>query len=219
MSSEPKSPNAYGVLYDVNDLEALRKALKFNQIDILGYSYGGFVALIYGLIYPGRVRHLIVCSTPIGETNEEIEKRIAVHPLSKAEKKAKSPEEIKKIYYQFYFRKPPDSKVRYYNELARLAYVTTKKSRRLIKGYEKDETVLGKLLGLLDWRKCIQQIRRPVLLINGKYDPIVSIKVTKRLASGVNNARFVLFKESSHDPFVDETVRFERVINGFLSST
>lgn len=215
MTSVPDSQDAYGVFYDVEDLEALRKALSLKQIDILGYSYGGLIALIYGLIYSKNIRHIIACSTPIGETDEEIEKRIASHPLSKAFKKVKLRKESLELYYKFYFRKPVDPKVRRYNEMARNAYNTTKKNRRLIKGYDRDK-VLNRVLGLLNWEECIRQIKKPVLLINGKYDPIVSARITKRLLSNVSTAKFALFNESSHDPFADETAKFERVVNRFL---
>src|SRR3546814_20958654 len=42
------------------DLEALRRKLKLNRIDLLGHSWGGIVSMAYALRYPQHVRHLVL---------------------------------------------------------------------------------------------------------------------------------------------------------------
>ncbi len=48
---------------DVEVLEGLRKALKLNKINLLGHSYGGFVAQLYAVKYGENLNHLILCNT------------------------------------------------------------------------------------------------------------------------------------------------------------
>jgi len=45
------------------DADALREHLGFEEIAVLGFSYGGFVALEYALRYPQRLKRLILVDT------------------------------------------------------------------------------------------------------------------------------------------------------------
>ncbi len=48
----------YSLQRDIEDLEGLRKGLGFDEINVLGHSYGGLVAQGYALQYPQHVKHL-----------------------------------------------------------------------------------------------------------------------------------------------------------------
>ncbi len=45
------------------DADALRERLGFEEVAVMGHSYGGFVALEYALRYPRRLSHLILLDT------------------------------------------------------------------------------------------------------------------------------------------------------------
>ena len=62
-SDRANSPDQYSFKGDVEDIEALRKALGFDKWDVLGHSYGGMVAQQYALDYPNSVNKLILVST------------------------------------------------------------------------------------------------------------------------------------------------------------
>ncbi|HSP07613.1 MAG TPA: proline iminopeptidase-family hydrolase, partial [Acidobacteriota bacterium] len=53
----------YTVENMVEDVEAVRRALKLGKIDLLGHSYGGVLAQAYALKYQQNLNHLILCST------------------------------------------------------------------------------------------------------------------------------------------------------------
>ncbi|KAI0566282.1 Prolyl aminopeptidase (S33) [Gracilaria domingensis] len=52
----------YSVNAIVNDLEVLRKALGFKQLDLFGVSYGTLISQAYGVLYPDSVRSMILDS-------------------------------------------------------------------------------------------------------------------------------------------------------------
>jgi proline iminopeptidase len=57
-----------------SDADALSEHLGFEEVTVLGYSFGGFVALEYALRYPERISHLILLDTaPTLDYAEEIE--------------------------------------------------------------------------------------------------------------------------------------------------
>lgn len=51
-----------GVLHDVEDLEAVRKALGAGQVDLIAHSYVGVMAMLYTAAHPGRVRRVVLLS-------------------------------------------------------------------------------------------------------------------------------------------------------------
>jgi pimeloyl-ACP methyl ester carboxylesterase len=57
-STEPT--NGYALDLYVEDLEAVRKAVEVEIVEILGHSWGGVVAQRYATVYPERVRSLIL---------------------------------------------------------------------------------------------------------------------------------------------------------------
>src|SRR5690606_20603511 len=58
-----KNPKGYTVERDAEDIEALRKALKFPKISVIGHSYGGYPAMAYALKYPFRTHRLVLSDT------------------------------------------------------------------------------------------------------------------------------------------------------------
>jgi pimeloyl-ACP methyl ester carboxylesterase len=57
-----------------SDADALREHLGFEEVAVLGYSFGGFVALEFALRYPEHLGHLILLDTaPTLNYAEEIE--------------------------------------------------------------------------------------------------------------------------------------------------
>ena len=53
----------YSIDRDVEDIEGIRKELGYEQINLLGHSYGGVVAQLYAVKYPKRVKHLIIADS------------------------------------------------------------------------------------------------------------------------------------------------------------
>lgn len=59
-SPRPDDPAAYAAPRLADDLEALRRHLGLETLDLLGHSAGGFVTLLYAAAHPERVRRLIL---------------------------------------------------------------------------------------------------------------------------------------------------------------
>src|SRR5471030_1627659 len=62
LSKKDKLAN-YTLENNIEDIEALRKYLGFNKINILGISYGGMVAQGYAIRYSKHIDKLILVST------------------------------------------------------------------------------------------------------------------------------------------------------------
>ena len=58
-----EDPSGYTIENMVEDVEAVRLALRLGRISLLGHSYGGALAQAYALKYQRNLSHLILCST------------------------------------------------------------------------------------------------------------------------------------------------------------
>lgn len=213
MSSEPSDPTAYGLEQDARDLDALRQALGLERPHVLGFSYGGAVALKCAALFPESVRRLIVCSTPVGMTIEEVKQHSRAHPLSKAMEEAKTPEKRYALFEQFYFYRPLSPECRRYKDLVQQAYGTAK-NKRVLAGYER------KLQR--EWDDLITNpplIEIPVLFVFGRHDPLISLERAQQWVARLKQAKMVIFEESSHHPFVDEPEGFTAQVLEFLNAS
>src|SRR5207302_8564180 len=59
-SEAPADPATYRCDRQVEDVEALRKHLGLERLDLLGHSAGASLAVLYAARYPGRLRRLVL---------------------------------------------------------------------------------------------------------------------------------------------------------------
>jgi proline iminopeptidase len=210
MSSAPQDATAYGLMHDVADLEALRIALGFGEIDLFGYSYGSMVALKYAQAHPGHLRRIVFCSAPVGVTDEDYEAAAKDDPIATALDAATSPDEQEELYFRLYYHKPLGRVARRYAKLARDAFGSTK-SRHVLAAYNNDTADVN-------WDDELPRIAAPILFLVGTHDICgrLSLNAIRTLLPGLPQARLEVFEHSAHDPFTDEPERFGTVVGEFL---
>jgi len=59
-SAEPADPTSYRCDRLVDDVEALRRHLGLDQVDLLGHSAGGSLAVLYAARFPAHIRRLVL---------------------------------------------------------------------------------------------------------------------------------------------------------------
>ncbi|MFZ3589306.1 2-succinyl-6-hydroxy-2,4-cyclohexadiene-1-carboxylate synthase [Bacillus sp. DJP31] len=81
-TESPESPERYIVEHACRDLNSLLTLLEINAAYFLGYSMGGRVALAFAVLYPSRVRSLILESSSPGLLSERSrQERVAADEL------------------------------------------------------------------------------------------------------------------------------------------
>ncbi|HEY2806090.1 MAG TPA: alpha/beta hydrolase, partial [Gemmatimonadales bacterium] len=63
-----------------------------------------------------------------------------------------------------------------------------------------------------------KSVRVPTLILHGRWDP-VPVAASETLASLLPDARLVVFEDSGHALYAEETDRFVQVLDEFLPST
>src|SRR3954471_23265944 len=71
-SDPARDPKAYSIEDYANDVEELREHLGLEQINLLGHSHGGVVAMDYAARFPDGVENLILASTLARFAQEQV---------------------------------------------------------------------------------------------------------------------------------------------------
>jgi pimeloyl-ACP methyl ester carboxylesterase len=174
------------------DVIGLIRALGLAQIDLLGFSLGGFVAQDIVLKAPNLIRKLILTGTgPAGGQGISDVGRVSAPLILKAMLTFKDP----KVYLFFTASKT--------SRRAAGAFLARLKERRADR--DKPITIaafLRQLTAIHAWGRQGPQdlgaIRRPVLVANGDHDIMVPSRNSVDLAKRLPNAELVLYEDAGH---------------------
>jgi len=209
---------AVGWREHVADLEALRVHWRLDRLTLLGYSWGGLLAVLYALEHPSRIARLaLVSGAPLTAAwREEFERRFAARMAqpwiarSRAELSAlglaqRDPEKYRRIAFAL-------SVAGYFHDPSRAREMTpfrvTERTRRAV----------WDSLGEYDLREQIR-LKFPngtaprSLLVHGIYDPM-PIEAARETAALLSTG--VVELATGHAPHVEATEAFVRVLDGFL---
>jgi proline iminopeptidase len=224
----------YTVERDAEDVEALRVALGHEQIYVFGYSYGGLPALAYAIKYPNRVRGLILSDTihsargwqeSIDGCNAYVQHQYPdtweeLMDMRRAGTNSSSP-----AYRDLYERCLVDIRWKHAESQAKMPALEEASSEgnseiyTALIGPDPAWKVGGTLIGY-DPRPRMKGLRVPTLSCVGRHDRVTTPKQAKEIQAALPEgvARLVIFEESGHRPYVEETERYFDVIEDFLVS-
>jgi proline iminopeptidase len=215
--SERISPDQFTTAALVEDVEALRRQLGFEQMAVLGHSFGGFVALSYALAYPSAVSRLIVsCSAPSYDIGAEVEEQLAkfdspaVAAAFARENDMQTDEDMRAIIQDelpFYFATYPDVVKRKAEDWAE----RTRYSAALSSWWSVHQ------MPLYDVRPRLRELRMPALIIAGRHDRVCSLHQATIMYESITGSRLVIFEESGHMPQIEESERYVQVVRDFLT--
>lgn len=236
---------SYGMEYQIEMIEEMRKLLGIEKWSILGHSYGGMLAVLYAYTYPHSIQKIILECPSL---NFEDSARSTAEYLSEHinslhdEQAAELCEKIKFADYQ-------DKAEVVWDLSTLLGYVTDMELRFYLHGisaeeyqmsmdtsdisdemWSKGERHLMKLLetpppdGSLqkrvmmtdDFLPMLPKISAPMLLINGKYDPACSKNQIEYIMSNAQDVTQAIFENSGHFPRLEEAKKYTGTVLRFL---
>ncbi len=63
----------------------------------------------------------------------------------------------------------------------------------------------------------LNEIEVPVLIMSGRYDPLIPVKVSRAMKDKIPNAQLEVFEKSGHSPFIEEPLQYSEILLSFLS--
>lgn len=216
--SGPLKPGETCTLADqINDLEALRSHLGYEKIDLLGHSWGGFLAMAYAARHPEHIERLIILDSAAPRWRDTLFLFHDVFPDVTA----------KEDSYAFTVDlrekdadAAADASTRLY--LSMLCYSPEHRDELLRKmandkEYRNVNRLVNQDVARFDLNPEIRKFRFPVLVSTGRFDMNVAPVIAYRIHQSIPGSKFVVFDKSGHMPFFEQPEQFVSVVNAFLS--
>ena len=206
---------AVGWPEQVADLEALREQWGFDRLSLAGYSWGGLLALLYGLTHPERVGSLaLVSPAPVWRgAREEYERRLATRNAAPAIAEARlrvqagglrelDPASYRQRMFEF-------SVAGYFHDPAKARDLTPFR----ITG--RTQQAIWDSLGEFDLRPQLASLAGvPAAVVHGDDDPI-PVETAEELA-GRLQASWYRIPACGHVPYVEAPEQFVAALDSFL---
>lgn len=198
----------------VADLHTLLDIWDIDRATVLGYSWGGLLAMLYAVSHPDRLERLALVSpaaaTALGRA--EFERRFTARmrdPRIRDMRKALQQSGLRE-------REPEAYRQRMF-ELSVAGYFKDPERARALTPFRvtaRTQQAVWESLGNYDLTAQLAELTLPALVLHGQHDPIPmsSAEHTARLL----NARLEVLEDSGHVPYVEQPDRFVRVLDDFL---
>ncbi|MDA2169364.1 alpha/beta hydrolase [Bacillus cereus] len=215
-SEKALEPYQLSMLETIFDLEAIREALGLDQWGFAGHSTGGMLGIIYGIYFSNSLRYNIIVGASAREyltfsseciynsdhpqftRMQELNESLKRSDLSAEARKELSIERTKMSLFE----------PKRYSELFKLN-ITKKMSAARLNYFSRE-------LQIYDVTKKLKLITSPTLIMCGKYDVQCPLPYSLEMKELIPNSKLVIFNESNHYPFLEESKLFNKELDLFL---
>lgn len=217
------TPETMQIATFVEDLDAVRQAFGYQQVSLLGHSWGGMLAMSYAIAHPTSVDKLILMNAGGASSEDfslfikEIMKRMEPYQAElKSIQESKSfaqgdPETVASYYrtlYSRYFYDP--QKVNLLN-----LCMSPKAGLNSVKVFGTfRENVFMKPFNL---HPGLRTLHIPALIIHGDSDPIPTI-VAQNIHKSIADSKFILIKNCGHFPYIEQPAVLFKSVQEFLET-
>jgi proline iminopeptidase len=222
-SDRPTDPSLWHIDRFVEELGQVRKALKLDEVHILGHSWGTTLAAAYCLTKPSGVKSVIFSSpclsAPLWEMDQERNLQKLPKEIQETIKRceetgttnSKEFEEAAEVFFkEFVCRLDP------YPEFLKQGSLYRNPEVYNIMWGPSEFTVQGNLKKF-DCTSQLNEFSFPTLFTCGHFDEATP-ETTQYYSSLTPNSKFHVFKNSAHMPYVEEPEEYLAVIGDFLNS-
>jgi len=206
-ASKGRTPHSVAEM--ARDAVAVIRALGFDEVDLLGFSLGGFVAQVIAQEEPQLVRKMILAGTgPAGGEGIDKVTSLTIGDMARAALTLKDPK------YYLFFTKTANGRSAARQFLQRLKERTDNRDKSI-----SPAAFRAQLKAIHAWGRQapadLTGIQQPVLVANGDQDRMVPSSNSVDLARRLPNAQLRLYSDAGHggifqyhEDFVDEVLKF-----------
>jgi proline iminopeptidase len=198
----------------VADLEELRHQWGLEKLTLAGYSWGGLLALLYAVEFPGRVSHLALVSPAPAwrEAREEFERRFTERNLAPELQRQRA--ELRGSGLR---ERDPAAYAQRLFELSVAPYFYLPDRARELTPFRvtgRTQQEVWASLGDFDLRPALSRLGVPSIVLHGQDDliPLNTAQTVAQLLGG----QFHPLAHCGHVPYVEAHEEFVKLMDGFL---
>ena len=225
-SERLKDPKEYTLTRMVKDIECVRQHLKLARLVVLGHSFGGILAQAYAVRHPKRILGLVLAGT--GSTARCIDRdfrnlrrrlparlrarlirqeKAGIFQVDGTYKRDYAAASARALAPHLYAKAPPP---RY-----RQPFEISMEVLREMWVRRSDFRIDGNLKGF-DFTQSLARVKAPSLVVIGDRD-LVSTATADISRACLPRATLVVMAECAHMMYIDQTARFNRLLEEFLT--
>jgi len=213
-SSRLKEGQPCGLANQLTDLDALRQHLGFEQVDLLGHSFGGYLAMAYTARYPQHVDKLILVGSAAPKLGDHVFLFDEVHPETMVRSKA--------LAFAVELGDEEAIRAELREQFSMCFYSPQKRDEVLAVAdsfvYQHEvNNALWADAEKFDLGPELAKFQLPTLVVNGRYDSNVAPVVSFKIHQAIEGSVFVVFEQSGHLPFFEEPEMFLDTVESFLA--
>jgi proline iminopeptidase len=211
-SGKVKAGASQGIETQVADLEAVRQHFNFQKVDLVGDSFGGFLAMAYASAHPEHIEQLILSDSAPPAMKDIVHLLPEVFPDieeqdAEIQKKLGDTDEAAQQELRNHFR------MIFYSEELLQKYLANAKDL----GYTPSVgNAVGDAAAKIDMTAELPKFNFPTLVITGRYDMNVAPLTAWRMYKAIPGAKLVIFSRSGHLPSYEEPDKYVQVVDTFL---
>ncbi len=198
------------------DLEEVAKILEFQQINVVGSSLGGLMAIQWFDLFPKRFKRMaLVGALPKFLHSSNYPYGLELKQLKKLDGQLETDyPAIVNIFFRSLFTRQErqTSRFKYFLQSEKNETIPQKKAlREFLNVLEKE-----------DLRKTFEKLNQrsiPLQILSGTDDPICSKEAVSYLQRELPHARVELFKDCGHFPFLTKPQEFNEALEKFLNDS
>ncbi|WP_229754177.1 alpha/beta fold hydrolase [Fictibacillus barbaricus] len=223
-TEKPSDDTKYSIDLLVEDFKSIQKWLDVKKVDLLGYSFGGELALEIALAAPTVINRIVLSGPSL--INSEINKMVQItgicsvvdiqlyRQMQDVLKKVLTIDETYNKIWELADSKTVDLLLFENQEIAKRnremwAESNLVNTGLMYKALKKNPVKIP----LLDRLKEIQQ---ETLIIAGAFDRNTGISISTLIHKELRNSEMVLFNNSAHFPDLEEPDKFNKIVHEFL---
>ncbi len=228
-----EDPSGYTIENMVEDVEAVRSALRLGKVNLLGHSYGGALAQAYALKYQRNLSHLVLCGTfsstrAMNEVFVRMKEQMApdlraridslehagLFGHGKSFEQQRYPADYMTAswgegYFPHLYQKRPDPN---FDPLT--SGVMSWDLYRTMWGSHGEFVIDGNLVSV-EYDARLGSISVPTLITAGDHDEC-DPALSRKMQEEIPGSKLVIFPESGHMTFVDQPALFVKTVDDFL---
>lgn len=202
------------------DVLSLARALRMERYAVLGHSYGAFVALQNAADFPGQAAQTIVSGgLPSARYLDQVERNLAAFEPDELreqvmgswdrEAEAETQEDVASLLHDqlpFQFVDPRDPRIEDFERRTAGAVYAP----RVLRHFARQE------YGAIEVEDRLGDITQPVLVLAGRHDRTCVVQAAEAMARAIPTADLVVFEESAHMTYVEQTEEYLAAVRDFL---